>query len=171
MNQQHTTMMRLALDQARSALAKDEFPVGCVIACQDQVIVVGHRAGTIPKGGEFFDEVSHAEIVALQRYYRLQNRPKPDKLTLYCTMEPCLMCFGAILLSGIGKLVWAYEDAMGGGTSLSRNKLKPLYRDRKIEIIPHVLRPDSLALFQEYFRLDSNGYWKDSLLANYTLAQ
>ena len=41
------------------------------------------------------------------------------------------MCFGAILLSGIGKLVWAYEDAMGGGTSLSREKLAPLYGSEK----------------------------------------
>ncbi len=81
------------------------------------------------------------------------------------------MCFGAILLSGIGKLVWAYEDAMGGGTSLSREKLAPLYRERKIEIVTHVLRQESLALFQQYFKLNSNRYWKDSLLATYTLAQ
>lgn len=164
-------MMQLALDQAKSALAKEEFPVGCVIACQDQVIVAGHRAGTTQRDGEFFDEVSHAEILTLQRYYGLRDRPEPEKLTLYCTMEPCLMCFGAILLSGIGKLVWAYEDAMGGGTSLPREKLTPLYRERKIEIVPHVLRQESLALFRRYFKLDSSGYWKDSLLATYTLAQ
>ncbi len=164
-------MMQLALDQAKQALSQEEFPVGCVIAYQDQVIVEGHRTGTAQRDGDSFDEVSHAEIVALQRYYRLQDRPEPEKLTLYCTMEPCLMCFGAILLSGIGKLVWAYEDAMGGGTSLPFEKLAPLYRDREIEIVPHVLRPDSLALFQQYFKLDSNGYWKESLLATYTLAQ
>ena len=163
--------MHLALDQAKQALSQEEFPVGCVIAHEDKVLVAGCREGTTQHENGLFDEVSHAEIVTLQQYYYLQDRPEPQNLTLYCTMEPCLMCFGAILLSGIGRLVWAYEDTMGGGTSLSRETLTPLYRDREIEIVPRVLRAESLNLFQQYFRLDSNGYWKDSLLAKYTLAQ
>jgi len=166
-----TTMMQKALDEARQALSQGEFPVGCVIAYENRALAAGHRRGTAQCEGGFFNEVSHAEMVTLKHYYRLPKRPEPEKLALYCTMEPCLMCFGAILLSGIGKLVWAYEDAMGGSTALSLTTLAPLYRNRKIEIVPHVLRKASLALFQQYFISDSNGYWKDSLLAKYTLGQ
>ena len=52
------------------------------------------------------------------------------------------MCFGAILLSGIGKIVYAYEDVMGGGTCCDLTKLTPLYKNRKISIIPNILRKE-----------------------------
>lgn len=81
------------------------------------------------------------------------------------------MCFGAILIAGIGTVVWAYEDAMGGGTGCDRSSLPPLYRDRRITIVPRVLRHRSLALFKDFFLNPSNGYWAGSLLADYTLSQ
>jgi tRNA(adenine34) deaminase len=68
-------------------------------------------------------------------------------------------------------VVWAYEDAMGGGTRCDRSTLPPLYRDRRITVVPRVLRGRSLALFQTFFRNPDNGYWAGSLLAEYTLAQ
>ncbi len=86
-------------------------------------------------------------------------------------MEPCLMCFGAILLSGIGEIVYAYEDVMGGGTKSDLKSLPPLYRDRKISVISGVLRSKSLEIFKAYFSNPSNFYWRGSLLADYTLAQ
>jgi tRNA(adenine34) deaminase len=67
--------------------------------------------------------------------------------------------------------VYGYEDIMGGGTNLILDQLKPLYASMKIEIIPGILRAESLQLFQQFFSKDSSGYWQDSLLAQYTLAQ
>jgi len=164
-------MMQQALDQARQAFSQGEFPVGCVIAQEDKVLVTGSRLGTVARSDGLFDEINHAEMVTLQRYYRLQNRPEPEKLTLYCTMEPCLMCWGAILLSSIGTVVYAYEDAMGGATALNRDHLAPLYRQRKISVIAPVLRAESLALFKRFFQDPANRYWRDSHLARYTLSQ
>ncbi|MBC2744576.1 MAG: nucleoside deaminase [Desulfosarcina sp.] len=92
-------------------------------------------------------------------------------LTLYCTMEPCLMCFSAILLSGIGRIVYAYEDVMGGGTGCDRSGLPTLYRDTQLTVISGVLRENSLALFQRFFADSGNPYWADSLLSRYTLKQ
>jgi len=164
----HRYFMGKALAQARSALDRGEFPVGCVIVHENEIIAFGAREGT---AGEGVNETDHAEMVALRRLDALGPQVSRDRLTLYCTMEPCLMCFGAILIAGIGAVVWAYEDAMGGGTGCDRSTLPPLYRDRRITIVPRVLRRESLALFQSFFRNPANSYWAGSLLARYTLAQ
>jgi tRNA(adenine34) deaminase len=84
-------------------------------------------------------------------------------------MEPCLMCFAAILLSGIRKIVYAYEDIMGGGTTIDLSQLPPLYQTIDCTIVPHILRDRSLSLFKAYFNRSKNDYWRDSLLARYTL--
>jgi tRNA(adenine34) deaminase len=86
-------------------------------------------------------------------------------------MEPCLMCLGALLLNGIGEVVYAYEDVMGGGTGIDLAGLTPLYQDRKISIVPHILRQESLDLFRTFFKNPENSYWEGSLLAKYTLRQ
>ena len=79
------------------------------------------------------------------------------------------MCFSTLLLSGIRRFVWAYEDVMGGGTSLDLRSMPPLYAGMDIELTGGVLRTESLRLFQDFFRQYS--YWQDSLLEHYTLEQ
>ncbi len=158
--------MALALKEAESALVLGEFPVGCVVMQGTKVVAAGARQGT---GGmkKRAGELDHAEILAL---HQLEARDVDRQgLTLYCTMEPCLMCFAAIMLSGIRKVVFAYEDAMGGGTGCDRKSLPPLYRDADIEVVPGVLRRESLLLFYQFFNRPDNRYWKGSLLERYTL--
>jgi tRNA(adenine34) deaminase len=167
-SEKDSVFMRAALDMARTALAGGEFPVGCVIADGDTVVARGHRTGTATGRS---NEIDHAEINALRRLYRKMPEMDRSILTLYCTMEPCLMCFSAIVLSGIGRIVYAYEDVMGGGTGLDRSGLPPLYRKAKLTVISGVLRRESLALFQHFFADSGNPYWSDSPLSRYTLAQ
>jgi tRNA(adenine34) deaminase len=81
------------------------------------------------------------------------------------------MCFGAILLSGIGEIVYAYEDVMGGGTGCNLSKLNPLYKNRKVSIVSNILRQESLELFKVYFANPVNTYWKGSILAKHILNQ
>ena len=83
------------------------------------------------------------------------------------------MCYSAMLLNGIRTFVYAYEDAMGGGTSLQLTGLPPLYQAMapEVRILPHVLRRESLELFKAFFTSPENNYWQSSLLADYTLAQ
>ena len=92
-----------------------------------------------------------------------------EGVTAYSTMEPCLMCYTTLLLSGIRRFVWAYEDIMGGGTNLPLNRLNQLYAEMQVECVPDVLRTESLVLFQDFFHRYS--YWGDSDLARYTLEQ
>ena len=168
MNHEH--FMKEALALAEKALSDGEFPVGCVIVAESKVIASGSREGTLAGA---LNETEHAEMIALRNLDQttgLNNTGRQD-MTLYCTMEPCLMCFGAILLSGIGTVVYAYEDVMGGGTKLDLKTLSPLYSSRKIPVISGILRNKSLEIFRAYFSNPSNSYWKGSLLAEYTLAQ
>lgn len=164
----HEPHMSLALELAEKALAAGEFPVGCVIVHEDEIIATGARTGT---AGQGVNEIDHAEILALKDFYQSQSGSDARDLVLYCTLEPCLMCYGAILLSGIGTIVYAYEDAMGGGTSCPLAFLPLLYRDREIEIIPGIMREQSLKLMKHFFGHPENAYWKGSYLAEYTLNQ
>ena len=163
-----TVFMTAALGLAQTALADGEFPVGCVIADGDKSVARGHRTGTAAGSG---NELDHAEINALR--HLSGDIPDVDRsaLTIYCTMEPCLMCFSAIVLSGICRIVYAYEDIMGGGTGCDRSGLPPLYRNAQLTVISGVLRENSLALFKQFFADSGNPYWADSLLSRYTLNQ
>ncbi len=167
--------MGLALKQAKKAFQKGEFPVGCVIVQDNKVIANGARTGTNENqsSGKFkiVSEIDHAEINALKKLENLDVEFKSEKAVLFSTMEPCLMCFGAIILSGIKKIVYAYEDPMGGGTSCDLSQMPPLYSKTKIDVVPGVLRQKSLDLFFDFFNKETNLYWKNSYLESYTLKQ
>lgn len=164
----HDHFMQIALEQAEDALTRGEFPVGCCIVHNGEVIATGSRQGTAGAG---INETDHAEMVALRRLDAMPDATDRSRMAIYCTMEPCLMCFGAILISGIGTVVYAYEDSMGGGTACDLSRLPSLYSQRRIDIVPFVLRRRSLELFKRFFALPENGYWAGSPLSDYTLAQ
>jgi tRNA(adenine34) deaminase len=164
----HEYFMRQALAEARSALAAGEFPVGCILVHQGRIITVGRRMNS---RAEAANELDHAEAGAVRRLIANHPELNPAEVTAYCTMEPCLMCYATMLLNGIRTFVYGYEDAMGGGTDLQLHQLKPLYREMKVSVVPHILRAESLALFKEFFTKPANDYWQGSLLAEYTLRQ
>jgi tRNA(adenine34) deaminase len=165
--------MRIALDQAEKALEQGEFPVGCVIVQNGQVVSRGARTGTVLKTGRrtLISEVDHAEIRALRALETCPQPVEPEKCILYSTMEPCLMCFGAIVLSGIQTIVYAFEDPMGGGTACDLSILPMLYKNFPIQIKNGVCRRKSLDLFFNFFNKKNNHYWKDSLLEQYVREQ
>jgi len=162
----HEQFMQQALAEARKSLEAGEFPVGCVLVLDGQVVARGRRSNS---EGFLSNEVDHAEVVTLR--HLLEREPDIDcsRIAAYCTMEPCLMCYATLLLSGIRTFVWAYEDVMGGGTSVPQQQLSPLYKEMQVELIPGVLRRESLQLFCRFF--EQYSYWQDSLLAEYTLKQ
>lgn len=165
---QEELFMKIALEQAEAALLAGEFPVGCVIADQEKVIATGARMNS---AGGSSNEVDHAEIIALRNLWEQNKQVDTKGLTIFSTMEPCLMCFGAIVLSGIPKIVYSYEDVMGGGVCCDLTSLKPLYQEARVTIVPNILREKSLLLFKRFFNSPGSDYWKDSFLARYTLEQ
>ena len=164
----HEHFMTKALQQAEAALDAGEFPVGSVMVHKDRIIATGARKGST---GDCPNEVDHAEMVALKRLISLKSNINFREVTLYSTLEPCLMCFGALIISDIGKIVFAYEDAMGGGTQCDFTKLPPLYKEKQIAVVPNILRQKSLQLLKVFFSNPGNTYLKGTLLSEYTLCQ
>ena len=160
--------MTKALEQAEAALAAGEFPVGCVMVYENKIIASGARENSTENNT---NEIDHAEMIALRLLSELETKIDLKKVTLFSTLEPCLMCFGALLISGIRKIVFAYEDAMGGGTRCDLSNLPPLYNENQVSIIPDILREKSLHLLKTFFANPENTYLKGSLLATYTLRQ
>ena len=160
--------MQKALREAQTALAAGEFPVGCVVTHGKKILVSGARKGTT---GNCPNEIDHAEMIALRRLFRLNANIHLQEVTVFSTLEPCLMCYGALMINGIGKLVFAYEDAMGGGTQCDAANMRPLYQSNQMTIIPGILRNESLKLLKRFFSEPENTYLRNSLLATYTLGQ
>lgn len=163
----HEKWMKAALEGAEEALGLGEFPVGCVMVSQNRIVSAGTRVNSRTDG----NELDHAEIVALRSLSSLLPRIDYSQVVVYSTMEPCLMCFSTLILNGIRTFVYGYEDVMGGGSSLDLNLLPPLYRAMKVNVIPGVCRQESLAIFKRFFLDKKNLYWRDSLLARYTISQ
>lgn len=159
--------MEIALQQARKALAVGDFPVGCVLEYQDEIVAIGRRCNSFGK----VNEMDHAEMVALRTLLDSDRRIDIGQVTLYSTMEPCLMCFSTLLVNGVRKIVYSYEDAMGGGTNLPLKELAPLYCNLEVQIIRGILREEGLGLFKNFFSNPDNDYLKNSLLATYTINQ
>lgn len=156
-----------ALALAERALNAGEFPVGCVMACSGRIVARGGRRGSAAEG---LNELDHAEMVALRGLYA-SGALDPAGVTVFSTMEPCLMCFSALVLHRIGRIVYAFEDPMGGGADCDRSRLRPLYRDAPVVVEAGARREESLRLFKAFFSDPRNRYWRGSLLAQYTLAQ
>jgi tRNA(adenine34) deaminase len=159
--------MEKALEQASKALENNEFPVGCVIVSDNKVLAKGKRKKSSSK---IPSEIDHAEINTIRELEKKFPLHEKSKMTIYCTMEPCLMCFSAITLSGFKRIVYAYEDVMGGGCSINKSLLPEFYQKRCPEITPNILRKESLLLFKKFFSSPANIYWKDSPLSRYTLS-
>lgn len=163
----HEKFMKMALVQAREALSAGDFPVGCVVEYQGEIVASGRRSNSFG----VVNEMDHAEITVLRNLLTAGTKVEMDKITVYSTMEPCLMCFSTLLVNGVKRFVYSYEDAMGGGTNLPLPMLAPLYRDVHPTIVGSVLRQESLILFKEFFSSPTCQYLQNTMLAAYTLQQ
>jgi tRNA(adenine34) deaminase len=108
-------VMQRAVELALLAEEEGNLPVGAVMTLGGEIIAEGRSAIWQPK----FDATRHAEMEALRAVPQGHWR-RSSEMVLYTTLEPCLMCFGAILLHGIGRVVFGSEDSFGGsGVTLS----------------------------------------------------
>lgn len=118
--------MRRAIDLALLAEREGNLPVGAVISLEGKVVAEGRNALWVPQ----FDATRHAEIEAIRAVPKELWESSED-MSLYTTLEPCLMCFGAILLHRIGRVVFGSSDAYGGASSVFSHL--PLYFQERIQ--------------------------------------
>lgn len=138
----HEHFMRQALVQAQRAFDEDEVPVGAVIVMHNQVIAKGYNQVQLLK-----DVTAHAEILAItSACEHLQSKYLPEAI-LYVTVEPCLMCAGALYWNKIGQVVFgAYDEKNSYRRVTEKNPFHP-----KTQIIGGVLQAESTALMQSFF--------------------
>ena len=138
--------MQRALDLAREAEASGEVPVGCVIVAGDRIIGEGRNSPI-----ELLDPTAHAEMLALRQAALAAGNYRLEDATVYCTLEPCPMCAGAMVAARIKKLVFGARDLRFGGV---RSKFQiadsPLLNHR-LEIVEGVAGAESTAMLQRFF--------------------
>ena len=139
--------MRLALEEASRALTIGEVPVGAVIVAEGKVV---GRGCNQPISAT--DPTAHAEIVAIRAAAAALDNYRLSGATLYVTIEPCLMCVGAMLHARIGLVVFgATEPRSGALVSATRAHETPGLNHR-FETLGGVLEPECRAVIQQFFR-------------------
>jgi tRNA(adenine34) deaminase len=108
--------MRMALAEARKAFEAGEVPVGAVITVGDQVLSRGHNMVE-----RLHDATAHAEMIALTSAFERLGAKYLPEATLYVTVEPCLMCTGAIAWSKLSRVVWGADDEKNGHRRITRD--------------------------------------------------
>ena len=138
LNNNEEYYMRIALKEAKKALKKDEVPIGCIIVKDNQIISKAYNKKEINQIATY-----HAEILAINKACKKLKTWHLEDCTLYTTVEPCLMCSGAIIQSRIKKVVYGTKnDAFG-----FINKV-----DNKIEIISNVLEKECQEILSSFFK-------------------
>jgi tRNA(adenine34) deaminase len=139
--------MRRALELAREAEESGEVPVGCVLVAGGEIIGQGRNSPI-----EMLDPTAHAEMLALRQGAIAMGNYRLSDATLYCTLEPCPMCAGALVAARVKTLVFGARDLRFGGV---RSKFQiadsPLLNHR-VEVVEGVLGAESTAMLQRFFQ-------------------
>ena len=136
--------MKLALKEAQKALEKDEVPIGAIVVLQNNIISKGWNQVELLN-----DSTAHAEIIALTSAYNYLGSKYLPVATLYVTLEPCLMCCGALYWSKIGRVVFGAYDEKNGFQKYTGKK-NPFHP--KTKITGGVLKDECSTLISSFFK-------------------
>ena len=136
----------MALKEASKAAVKDEIPIGCVIVKDNKVISRGHNLRESKN-----DVTSHAEIEAIRKASKKLDDWQLIDCDLYVTIEPCIMCMGAICQSHIKNVYYGSEDPKGGAAVSSINILEAKNLNHYPHIEGGILKEECSKIIKEYF--------------------
>lgn len=131
--------MNKALELAEKAYELDEVPIGCVIVCNNEIIASSFNRKELDSVATY-----HAEMIAINEACKKLSTWRLDKCTLYTTMEPCMMCTGAIIQARIPKVVYGTNNDSFGYLGKLNNT--------KIDIVSGVLEEECLAIVSNFFK-------------------
>jgi tRNA(adenine34) deaminase len=138
--------MRLALEEARKAAACGETPVGAVLVIGGQVVAAAYNMRET-----WQDPVAHAELLAVREAARRLGRWRLEDATLYVTLEPCLMCAGALVLARIGRLVYGCRDPKAGALGSVYDVVRDGRLNHTYRITPGLLEMECSSMLTEFF--------------------
>ena len=139
--------MKEALKEAELAALEDEVPIGCVIVCNDIIIARAHNQRETTN-----NPLGHAETLAIKKASEIINDWQLVNCELYVTIEPCIMCAGAIIQSRIKKVVYGAPDYKGGAFGGSINVLEAKDINHRPEIVNGVLEKECQEVIKNYFK-------------------
>lgn len=141
MKEDDISYMRQAIAEARKSLSMDEIPIGAVIVCRDTIIARGHNLTE-----RLHDVTAHAEMQAITAAAEYLGGKYLDGCTIYVTVEPCVMCAGALGWSQISRVVYGAPDARRGFTLLAPDALHP-----RTKVTGGVLEDECSQLMKSFF--------------------
>lgn len=136
--------MQMAIKEAKKAFDTGEVPVGAIIVMNDQVIARAHNQVEL-----LTDSTAHAEILCLTAAFNFLGSKYLPEAILYVTLEPCLMCCGALYWSKIGKIVYGAADEKNGYKKMAGDK-NPFHP--KTELVNGILSEDCASLMKDFFK-------------------
>ncbi len=139
--------MRLALAEAEKALATGDVPVGAVAVHQGRVIGAGYNRREADQ-----DPTAHAEMIAMRRAAAALGSWRLDAVTLYCTLEPCVMCAGAMLLARLPRLVYAAPDPKAGAAGSIVDVLRHERLPHRVDVQGGLLAEAAAEQLRAFFR-------------------
>ena len=139
--------MNIALEEAYKSYEKGDVPVGAVVVYKNEIIARAHNCKEQNKNA-----VEHAEILAISQACQKLNTWHLEECTIYVTLEPCLMCAGALIQSRIGKLVFATENDKFGYVGSISNALNNKSNNHHPIIINGICKEKSQKLLKEFFK-------------------
>jgi tRNA(adenine34) deaminase len=142
------TAMELAIAEARAAEAAGEVPVGAVLLSADGEILATGNNRVLRDN----DPTAHAEIVALRSAGRALGNYRLLGCTLFCTLEPCAMCAGAILHARIARLVYAAPDPKAGACGSVLSVMNHPALNHRVELVRGVLADECSSMLTSFFR-------------------
>ncbi len=144
--------MKEAIKEAKKAELIDEVPVGCVIVKDDKIIARGHNQRETKQS-----PIGHAEIVAINKASKKLNSWRLEGCDIYVTLEPCIMCSGAIIQSRIRKVYYGAFDPKGGALGSSINVLDASNINHHPEVISGILQKECSKIISNYFKAKRQG--------------
>ena len=139
--------MKMALTQAKKAESLGEVPVGAVLIKNNILIAQAHNQPILSS-----DPTAHAEIKLLQRGGKIINNYRLNGSTLYVTLEPCIMCLGAIMHARVSHIVFGAYDLSNGACGSSVDFIKLNCFNHKVNVTGGVLEEDSRNLLHTFFK-------------------
>jgi tRNA(adenine34) deaminase len=139
--------MEIALDEAEIAFREDEVPVGAVLVMNEKLIAKAHNQSIT-----YNDPSAHAEIQLLRKAGKQLDNYRLTNTTMYITLEPCVMCLGAIMHARVSKIVYAAKDFKTGACGSCINLLNINCFNHKLEIRDGILKDKSKKLIQQFFQ-------------------
>jgi tRNA(adenine34) deaminase len=143
----HDAFMRMALEQAQEARRAGEVPVGAIVVAGEDVLGRGFNQ---PIGTH--DPTAHAEIVAIRDAARRVGNYRLTGATLYVTVEPCMMCVGAMVHARISTLVYGAPEPKAGAVVSSQRAHEQPALNHRLSVVGGVLEDECRAVMQEFFR-------------------